>query len=105
MDGKMSKCPYTWFKSVFSGNSNSSEANSLRVTVHKQNEKTVDVSLPARSARWLIDLIPENVLDRIHQEGIPLEDIQKELAQCPRLEPQEIFEMNHPNGSVRVWLE
>lgn len=102
----MSACPYTWVKSFFSLKRNkSTEASNLRVTVSRNQEITVDVSLPARSARWLIELIPSDVVCKIRAEGIPLDDIQSDLAASKELVPQKIFTLTEPNREVTVWLE
>ena len=103
----MSKCPYTWFKSLFEGQmpSNDNQANSLRVTVSRNSETTVDVSLPARSARWLIDLIPSDVVEKIRLEGIPIDKIQDDLAKRKNLMPEKIFVLDEGHRIVSVWLE
>ena len=104
------KCPYTWVKnvvgSVLPGRSGDSElAKNLRVTVTREAVRTVDVYLPADSARWLIELIPENVLTKIRAEGIPIERIQDDLAARAQLTPQPIFSLSEAHRSVDVWLE
>lgn len=80
-------------------------AQHLRVRVHKDGEERVNVYLPARSARWLIDLIPTDVLTRIRAEGIPIESIQNELSLSRTLHPRDIFVTSEPHRSVAVWLE
>ncbi len=103
----MAKCPYTWFRGLFGANVEkaTAEARSLRVTVDRDGERKVDVELPSRSARWLIDLIPAEVVARIRAEGIPLDDMQAELARATRLAPGELFTLRETTRSVRVWLE
>ena len=105
----MGGCPYTWFKGLFGGKapSDAAHASHLRVTVTRGGDKTVDVSLPARSARWLIDLIPDDVVEKIRSEGIPLEDIQADLAARADdgLVPQKIFTLEESQRTVTVWLE
>jgi hypothetical protein len=104
----MSKCPYTWVKNLFGSNKPrdpSAPAENLRVIVEKGGQVTVDVSLPSRSARWLIEMIPSDVLKKIREEGIPIDDMQTELAARDILRPQDIFVLTEPNRSVRVWLE
>lgn len=80
------------------------EARNLHVTVHKNGEERVNVTLPAGSARWLIDLIPTDVVEKIYEEEIPLQSIQDELVKMKKLYPQEIFTMNEENRQVQVWL-
>lgn len=103
----MSKCPYTWFKSLFSSTAPNptGEATYLRVAVTKNNDRVVDVSLPAGSARWLIDLIPDDVTTKIKEEGIPIEAIQNDLAKRTELFPQKIFKLIESHREVEVWLE
>jgi hypothetical protein len=103
----LSKCPYTAFIGLFSGNKKNLNggANALRVTVEKGGEKTVDVTLPARSARWLMELIPDDVMEKIRLEKIPIDSMQKDLEAVESLFPQEIFLLNEPGRAVRVWLE
>lgn len=101
----MSKCPYTWFKSIFSTKSVNGEATELRVSVSRNGETTIDVSLPAKSARWLIKTIPDDVVDKIRNEGIPIDAIQTDLANSEKLVPQKIFTLVEPDRTVSVWLE
>ncbi len=77
----------------------------MRVTVHKGSDCVVDVALPARSARWLIDLIPSDVMTKIRDEGIPIDDIQADLAQRQQLNPQKIFTLTEVHRRVEVWLD
>ncbi len=100
------KCPYTWFRGLFpQPTGTADEAAQLRVTVLRNQEVTVDVALPARSARWLIELIPDDVMKKIRAEGIPIDDIQGELAQRLVLNPRKIFTLIETHRTVAVWLE
>ena len=101
----MSGCPYTWFRNLLGSPSKNGTASSLRVKVEKNHETVVDVTLPAKSAGWLIDLIPSDVVAKIKQEGIPIEEIQADLAAQPILLPQNIFKLEEFSRSVIVWLE
>ena len=102
----MSKCPYTWLRSVFSGSHKTgSEASQLRVQVSRDQQTVVDVSLPAQSARWLMELIPDDVLAKIKEEQIPIQDIQNFLAEAAKLIPCSIFTLEEPARQVKVWLE
>jgi hypothetical protein len=103
---RVSGCPYTWIKSFLGApTAGAREATQLRVTVRRGSEETVNVALPARSARWLMDLIPRDVVERIRAERIPIEDIQGELSRVEVLAPQPIFTLNDAERSVAVWLE
>lgn len=102
----MSRCPYTWFKSLIGHSpSDNQQATELRVRVIRNLITVVDVSLPARSARWLMELIPGDVLDRIKAEGIPIADIQDDLAQREVLVKSPIFKSSQPHQTIDVWLE
>jgi hypothetical protein len=102
-------CPYTWFRSFLSRSPQvrieGAEARSLRVQVHKGGEMVVDVELPARSARWLMELIPGDVLSKIRAEQIPIDQMQLELEQRAKLYPEELFFLNETERQVHVWLE
>lgn len=106
-------CPYTWFRSLLDRKGQKPEPNAeglieaqcLRVTVEKFGKKTVDVFLPARSARWLMELIPSEVMTRIKEEQIPIEAMNQELAKRDRLYPEELFSMADDSRKVQVWLE
>ena len=101
----MAKCPYTWFVGLFGKTSHiHGKAQQLRVSVAKDGVTTVNVAQPADSARWLIDLIPSDVMIKIRQEGIPIDQIQSELAKRETLSPQQIFS-NEEHRAVDVWLE
>ena len=102
----VSRCPYTWVKNFLGvASPNATEATQLRVTVRRGDDETVNVALPARSARWLVDLIPQDVVDKIRAEQIPLDAIQDELAAATKLVPHRIFELKEPERAVTVWLE
>ncbi len=114
----MSKCPYTWFRSVFKKSDLSAhennrggdqetdkEASELRVRVSRQGNTTVDIALPARSARWLISVIPDDVVAKIRLEGIPIDSIQSDLASSARLLVQPLFSLEETDRQVQVWLE
>ncbi len=63
------------------------------------------VSLPSKSARWLIELIPADVVARIREEEIPLDAITAELNQTDVLYPRPIFTLTDSHRQVNVWLE
>jgi hypothetical protein len=102
----VSRCPYTWVRNFLGvADPNAKEASQLRVTVTRHGEERVNVALPARSARWLVDLIPADVIARIREEAIPLDAIQDELARTERLVPRRIFTLADEARAVQVWLE
>lgn len=102
----MSLCPYTFITGLIKKKTTpGGEAQHLRVLVYRDKIEKVSVTLPARSARWLIDLIPEDVVAKIREECIPIDEIQNELANSEKLFPKAIFELIEPHRSVKVWLE
>ncbi len=102
----VSRCPYTWVKNFLGGaKPGATEATQLRVTVRRGDDETVNVALPARSARWLVDLIPGDVVEKIRAEQIPVDAIQDDLARAEKLVPHRIFELVEPHRAVTVWLE
>jgi hypothetical protein len=109
----MSRCPYTWFRGLLGIRKEGSPveggpptpASALRVRVRRNGEDRVNVELPARSARWLIELIPGDVLEKIRLEQIPIEAIQAELAASVELYTRPIFVLTEPERKVEVWLE
>lgn len=101
----MSLCPYTWFRGLIIKSSDGTTATFLRVKVSRDHSTVVDVSLPARSAGWLMELIPDDVIAKIKLEGIPIENIQSDLASMETLYPQKIFNLQDQNRIVDVWLE
>jgi hypothetical protein len=50
-------------------------------------------------------LIPDDVMTKIRDEGIPIDDIQTDLAERKMLEPQKVFTLVEPARTVDVWLE
>ena len=105
-----SKCPFTKTVNFIAGvfgrsESATTEAKNLRVRVLKGGEERVNVYLPARSARWMMDLIPEDVLAKIHEEGIPIDRIQDELKAATVLTARQIFQIEEAGRLVEVWLE
>lgn len=109
----MNEYSSTIFKKLFSTQSASSEtatvsspeASYLRLTVIRKQIKTVDLRFPAASARWIVDLIPDDILEKIKASGVSIEDIQSKLAKSEKLVPQKLFSLEEPERLVTVWLE
>lgn len=104
----MSSCPYTWVRGLFSSGAKSAPgepAKNLMVRVVRDGEERVRVALPSRSAKWLIELIPADVVKKIHEEEIPLEAITANLNSQEVLYPRPIFSLNESHRQVEVWLE
>jgi hypothetical protein len=80
------------------------KAKHLRIEILKNNIKTIDLFLPARSVQWIIELMPEDVLQKIQLANIDLNKIQekylgREICQG------EVFSFNSIEKKIRVWLE
>jgi hypothetical protein len=106
----MNKCPYTWFRSFFKSARTEAKdptkpAENLHVKVIKNGVEVVSVALPAHSARWLMELIPGDVLAKIKAEDIPIDSMMQELSSKEALLPQEIFHLKEEFRTVEVWLE
>ncbi len=104
----MSACPYTWVRSFFSAGTKAepgTPAKNLMVRVVRDGEERVRVALPSRSAKWLIELIPADVVTKIRAEQIPLDAITEDLNRQEVLYPRSIFTLDEPNRQVTVWLE
>jgi hypothetical protein len=104
----MSSCPYTWVRGLFSSGAKAAPgepAKNLMVRVVRDGEERVRVALPSRSARWLIELIPADVVRKIREEEIPLDAITDDLNKQDVLYPRAIFSLNEAHRQVQVWLE
>ncbi len=104
----MSSCPYTWVRNLFASGATAKPgepASNLMVRVVRDGEQRVMVSLPSKSARWLIELIPADVVAKIRAEAIPLDAITEELNQTAVLYPRPIFSLTEAHRQVDVWLE
>jgi hypothetical protein len=104
----MARCPYTWVRSFFStasATASGEPAQHLRVRVVRDGEQRVLVTLPAKSARWLMELIPADVQDRIRAEEIPLDDMMAELHEQTVHYPRQIFTLAEAHRQIDVWLE
>jgi hypothetical protein len=75
------------------------------VKVTRDGEERVDVALPARSARWLIELVPDDVVEKVRAEQIPLDAMMEDLREQRSLHPRPIFSLEEPQRQVLVWLE
>ncbi len=80
------------------------EARNLVVKIMKNGKETVNVSLPAHCARWFIDFIPQDILDKIQKKGISLDKIQQDFKETGVLHPRSIFELAEDERSIYVAL-
>ena len=103
----MARCPYTWVRSFFTTKSAApgAPAQNLMVRVMRDGEERVSVALPAKSARWLIEVMPDDVVEKVRAEEIPIDAIMADLQQQGELYPRPIFSLSESNRQVEVWLE
>ncbi|MCC6930503.1 MAG: hypothetical protein IT359_16065 [Gemmatimonadaceae bacterium] len=99
--------PYTWVRSFFNARNAApgAPAKNLMVRVVRDGEERVSVALPARSARWLIEVMPNDVVQKVRAEEIPIDAIMADLQQEAELYPCSIFSLSKSNRQVEVWLE
>lgn len=105
----MATCPYTWVRSALGFGDRPTRAGEpaqhLVVRVVRDGDERMRVALPARGARRLLDLIPEDVLARIRDEEIPIDAMVEELRTEATLMPRRIFDLRDDHREVAVWLE
>lgn len=105
----MAGCPYTWVRGVLGITAKPAKdgdpAKHLMVRVVRDGDERVKVWLPAQGARRLMDLIPDDVMDKIRNEEIPIDDIMEDLRREPTLYPRPIFSSHDDARQVDVWLE
>ncbi|MDX2182910.1 MAG: hypothetical protein SFW08_02890 [Gemmatimonadaceae bacterium] len=103
----MATCPYTWVRNLLRPRQSDpgAPAQHLMVRVVRDGEERVRVALPARSARWLLEVIPPDVVRRIREEEIPIDSMAELLQRGDALYPGELFALRDANRDVAVWLE
>lgn len=103
----MAGCPYTWVRGLFGAKAAApgEPAKNLMVRVIRDGEERVSVALPAKSARWLIELMPDDVVEKVRAEKIPVDAIMLDLQEQGELYPRPIFSLTEANRQVEVWLE
>lgn len=103
----MAGCPYTWVRGLFGSKAAApgEPAKNLMVRVIRDGEERVSVALPAKSARWLIELMPDDVVEKVRAEEIPVDAIMLDLQEQGELYPRPIFSLIESHRQVEVWLE
>lgn len=81
------------------------KAKHLKILITKDEVAVVDLSMPARCARWIIELVPSELLSKIKERGIDLEIIQAKFIAQEELYPCELFELVLPEKKIKIWLE
>ncbi|MFQ5449094.1 MAG: ABC1 kinase family protein [Nitrospinaceae bacterium] len=79
-------------------------ARYLKVSVVKPNGNKVKLTMPARVAENLKDVIDPPVKEAIGRQGIDLDDIQRRARKSGFVR-QTLFDLKDPERHVRVWLE
>ncbi|PIQ98790.1 MAG: hypothetical protein COV66_12860 [Nitrospinae bacterium CG11_big_fil_rev_8_21_14_0_20_45_15] len=76
----------------------------LKINVVKANGNKVRLTMPARVADDLEDVIEPDVLESIKRQNINLDEIQERVVKSGFV-PQEVFQLVDEERDVRVWLE
>jgi predicted unusual protein kinase regulating ubiquinone biosynthesis (AarF/ABC1/UbiB family) len=79
-------------------------ARYLLVKVVKPNGNKVKLTMPARVAETLIDVIDPPVMESIVRQNIDLDVIQSRVLKSGFV-PQVLFDLKDPERDVKVWLE
>jgi predicted unusual protein kinase regulating ubiquinone biosynthesis (AarF/ABC1/UbiB family) len=79
-------------------------AKYLKINVAKPNGNKVRLTMPARVANDLIDIIDPPVMESIERQKIDLAAIQKRVHETGFI-PQTLFDLKDPERDVKVWLE
>lgn len=82
----------------------SSVAKLLRIRVLEGETQVVSVSMPASQVVRLKELIPQEVLPKITDAGIDLDQIARRACESG-IVPQPLFELNSETRRYEVWLE
>lgn len=79
-------------------------ATLLRLCVTRNGETTVQLSFPAGATVNLPYLVPQELAPQLQARGIDLEQLAQK-AVAGGLRPGELFTLDEPSRTVRVWLE
>jgi len=104
----MASCPYTWVRGFFGVGAPATPgqpAKNLMVRVIRDGEERVRVALPAKSAKWLVEIIPADVAAKIRAEDIPLDAMMADLHEQDNFFPRSIFSLKEAHRQVDIWLE
>jgi hypothetical protein len=76
----------------------------LKINVIKSNGNKVSITMPARCAENLEDVMDESVKEFINKQKINLHAIQ-EKARKSGFIPQTLFSLSDEERDMKVWLE
>jgi hypothetical protein len=76
----------------------------LRVAVWEADHARVNLTFNAVLAKSLLDLIPDNLGEKLRSRGVDVQRIADEAAER-RFAPGELFRLTEGSKLVLVWLE
>ncbi len=79
-------------------------AKYLLIKVIKPNGNKVRLTMPARVAENLVDVIDPSVMESIKRQNIDMVGIQSRILKSGFI-PQMLFDLKDPERDVKVWLE
>lgn len=84
-------------------------AKSLKIRLFKNGVQKVDLNFPAKTAKWIIELIPKHILIKIEEKGIDIVSVQKKINGEKKLYPQQLLDYQDEQSpeklQIKVWLE
>lgn len=81
------------------------EAQHLKINLFRDGKKKVDLTFKAQTARWIVELLPAHLIDKITARGINLTQLQDNLLNQKELLPGELVHFNDLEIEVRIWLQ
>ncbi len=82
---------------------NSMSSTQIHIQVTEGNQEVVSLRLPMTALENLSDLMPDNVAQKIHEQGLDLAKISENVV-ASGFKPQDLFKMEMNNRSYRVWI-
>ena len=79
-------------------------STNIKVEVFEDKKQIVYMILPMTSLNNLQDLMPDNVCEKILEEGIDLKSIIEKVKETEFM-PQDLFNLNIRNRNYRVWID
>ena len=76
----------------------------LKVNVVKPNGNKVSITMPARCAEYLEDVMDESVKESVNKQKIDLQAIQEKVRKSGFI-PQTLFSLSDEERHMKVWLE
>jgi hypothetical protein len=79
------------------------KSTQIHIQVLESGQEIVSLRLPMTALENLSDLMPEKVLQKIHEDKLDLEKISKDVI-ASDFKPQDLFKMQVNERSYRVWI-